>query len=56
MIGQEFNLDAKQCSPIDLVPRFGTRLRLDQKTITLATEIIMKLNGTKVMQEKTRRF
>jgi transcription initiation factor TFIIB len=52
MIVQQFNLDVQPSSPIDLIPRFGTRLGLDQPTITLATEIIMKLEGTQVVSGK----
>ncbi len=52
MIVKQFNLDVQPRSPVDLIPRFGTRLGLNQPTITLALEIVMKLKGTKVMNGK----
>ena len=52
IIVQELKLDMQPCSPVDLIPRFGNRLGLDQPTLTLATEIVMKLHGTKVITGK----
>ena len=48
------NLGIKVClvDPADFVPRFGSRLKLKQSTITLAIEIVRKLKGKMVMSGK----
>ena len=48
------NLGIKVClvDPADFVPRFGSRLKLKQSTITLAIGIVSKLKGKMVMYGK----
>lgn len=49
---QGLRISLQPSSPVDLLPRFASRLSLDQQTLTLAVEIVMKLQGTKVITGK----
>jgi len=46
---KELNLKVNVCDPLDLIPRFATKMGLSQKTITTAINIVMKLKGSKVI-------
>ena len=48
----KLNLNVKTIDPTDFVQRFGTRLKLKQPTISLATQIIRKLKGTTIIAGK----
>jgi transcription initiation factor TFIIB len=40
---QSLNLNVNVCNPVDLVPRFASKLQISQKTTSLAIEIVMKM-------------
>ena len=51
-IKRELNLNLPQIDPVDFVQRFGSRLGLKQTTMSLASQIIVKLKKTAVMAGK----
>jgi transcription initiation factor TFIIB len=52
LIIRRLNLKVPVCDPIDLVPRFGSKLGYKPQTISLANEIIIKLKRTPYMAGK----
>jgi len=52
VLKHELHLKVDQIDPIDFVQRFGSRLELSQPTMTLATQILIKLKGCPVIVGK----
>lgn len=52
IIKKELNLQSATINPVDLVNRFGTRLKLKQETITQAIEIIENLQKQNKLEGK----
>ena len=52
MLKRNLKLNTPPIDPRDFVSRFGSRLNLKQTTMTKATEIIAKLNGTPIVAGK----
>jgi transcription initiation factor TFIIB len=48
LIEQELKLDLASIDPIDLVPRFSSKLGLKSETTSLTIEIIQKIKDTKI--------
>ncbi|MCF7860904.1 transcription initiation factor IIB family protein [Candidatus Woesearchaeota archaeon] len=53
LLKKRLNINAKPIDPTDLIPRFGSRLYLKNKTITLAIEIAMKVNQNNLLNGKS---
>ena len=49
---KKLNLDVPFVDPLDFVHRFGSRVKLKQSTISLASQIIIKLKKTNVLSGK----
>jgi len=48
IIQKKLNMELTPTDPIDLLPRFASKLELKPETITKTTEILMKIKGTQI--------
>ena len=48
LIKKELGLNTQPIDPLDLLPRFASKLELNPSTVTKATEILMQIKGTAI--------